>query len=569
MPSQPGSSFTLRKRTLVTLYIASSLAILLTIGSGYLNYRTTTALNDAQAWVDHSQTVISETQNMSRHLIEIEADLRLYSAAGNNLNLHNYQGAAHSFEENTLNLLRLTVSNREHQRQVIALRTAFAEFAAQINQQTANNEKHTVSAAFPEAAFGELRSSTEAIEQGERGLLSERIQSARLESRRNLQTNAAFMVLTGIMVLLLLLLLARDFLRRRRMEDDLTLINQRLTITIRKMELQAGEAAFLSSVSEELQLCIEPQEAYQCATRAVERLLPGTNGVLALINNSRQMAEVVSNWGKDAPFIDIFTPESCCGLRSGRIRQRQPGTSEIDCTHFLRATPANYLCLPLAAQGETLGVLSVECIDTSCPEELQMHLQTLQEVGELSSMAIANLNLRAKLRNQSIRDPLTGLFNRHFMEISLDREIQRSLRQKGHLAVLMLDVDRFKDFNDKYGHEAGDVVLREFAQTLRQCVRSEDVVCRYGGEEFLIILPDSNAETAWERSGLIRHQIEKLRVRHHGETLNITVSIGIAIYPNNGELRELLVRVADENLYRAKQEGRNRCVITGQVPASI
>ncbi|MHB1020818.1 MAG: sensor domain-containing diguanylate cyclase [Acidobacteriaceae bacterium] len=563
MESHPKASFIPRRRTLAALYIASSLAILLTIGSGYLNFRSTTALNDSEAWVEHSQVVINETKNMSQHLIEMEASLRLFIATGNNAYLRSYTDAARSFDTSELNVLRLTADNPTHQQQISELREIFEQFESQLNSQIAEHQNNKTPVTLPETLLNHLRSGTEVMEQRERALLTQRIQATNLSSRRTLQTNIAFMLLTTIMVLLLLVLLLRDFVRRRRMEEDLMQTNRRLTETIHRMELHASETAFISTVAEELQLCIEPQEAYQCTTRAAQRLLPSTHGVLALINHSRQMAEVVSSWGGDAPFIDIFPPETCCGLRSGRMRIRQPGTSEVDCTHFLRDMPTHYLCLPLAAQGETLGVLSIECLDTSCPEDLEIHLNSLKELGELSAMAIANLNLRAKLRNQSIRDSLTGLFNRHFMEISLDREIQRAMRHKSTLAVLMMDVDHFKDFNDKYGHEAGDVVLREFALVLRQCVRSEDVVCRYGGEEFLIILPDTNAATAWERAELIRHQVEKARVQYNGESLNnITVSIGIAIYPFNGESRELLVRVADENLYHAKQKGRNQTRLT-------
>jgi diguanylate cyclase (GGDEF)-like protein len=178
---------------------------------------------------------------------------------------------------------------------------------------------------------------------------------------------------------------------------------------------------------------------------------------------------------------------------------------------------------------------------------------------ELAAMTIAGLNLRAKLENQSIRDGLTRLFNRHFMAIALEREVHRALRSTTPLAVLMIDVDHFKAFNDTFGHEAGDTVLREVAECFRQSVRSEDVVCRYGGEEFIIILPETNEETAIERAELIRQAISKLRVRSKGETLRqISVSIGIAMYPAPARDATDLVRLADRALYDAKHAGRDR-----------
>jgi len=174
-------------------------------------------------------------------------------------------------------------------------------------------------------------------------------------------------------------------------------------------------------------------------------------------------------------------------------------------------------------------------------------------------MAIAGLNLRVKLENQSIQDGLTRLFNRNFMEIALERELHRATRRAAPLAVLMMDIDHFKAFNDTFGHEAGDVVLREVADCFRQAVRSEDVVCRYGGEEFVIIIPEANAEIAAERAEVIRHAVGKLRVHFKGEPLRqISLSIGIAIYPSAARDVADLIRVADQALYEAKRAGRDR-----------
>jgi diguanylate cyclase (GGDEF)-like protein len=183
---------------------------------------------------------------------------------------------------------------------------------------------------------------------------------------------------------------------------------------------------------------------------------------------------------------------------------------------------------------------------------------------ELASMAIAGLNLRAKMESQSIRDGLTNLFNRHFMEIALDREVQRATRRHSTLAVLMLDVDHFKAFNDTFGHDAGDVVLRAVAECFQQTVRSEDVVCRYGGEEFAIILPEISAELAFEKAEAIRHRVNNLRMRFKGGALRpVSLSVGIAMFPNPARDATDLLRMADHALYEAKHNGRNRVHIAG------
>jgi diguanylate cyclase (GGDEF)-like protein len=253
--------------------------------------------------------------------------------------------------------------------------------------------------------------------------------------------------------------------------------------------------------------------------------------------------------------------ENCCGLRSGRMRWRKPQQSEVDCTHFNGPPPEFYLCIPLAAYGDTLGFVYIEAVSPGMVAMVDAYMGPLQELVELSSIAIAGLNLRNRLENQSIRDGLTNLFNRHFMEIALDREIRRATRQQKPVAVLMLDVDHFKQFNDTYGHEAGDTVLREVAETLRQSAPAEGIVCRYGGEEFVAILPEMKMESALTLAEMLRHRVSEIRVRNRGESLReVTISIGVAVFPQHGETLEELLRMADRALYEAKNQGRNRVV---------
>jgi diguanylate cyclase (GGDEF)-like protein len=156
------------------------------------------------------------------------------------------------------------------------------------------------------------------------------------------------------------------------------------------------------------------------------------------------------------------------------------------------------------------------------------------------------------------------------MEISLDREVRRAARNQAELAILMLDVDHFKKFNDSYGHEAGDCILRDVAEIFRQEVRSEDIICRYGGEEFVIILPETSDAEAVERAETIRKCVSQMRVRFRGEALReVTVSIGVAIYPQSGATLEEMLRAADRALYTAKHEGRNRVILAGTMVAAI
>ena len=188
----------------------------------------------------------------------------------------------------------------------------------------------------------------------------------------------------------------------------------------------------------------------------------------------------------------------------------------------------------------------------------QMHTQELlQEQIKQHTMALFEANER--LQQESIRDPLTGLYNRRYLEDSLERETRRAVRAEHGLGVIMFDLDHFKKFNDTYGHDAGDAVLRETAALLTTSVRAEDIVCRYGGEEFVIILPMADFKIVHARAERICQKMDELHVLHHGQSLGkITISGGVAALPEHGTLPKELLQAADAALYRAKREGRDR-----------
>lgn len=180
-------------------------------------------------------------------------------------------------------------------------------------------------------------------------------------------------------------------------------------------------------------------------------------------------------------------------------------------------------------------------------------------VAEQVGLALANLKLRETLRMQSIRDPLSGLYNRRHMEEAMERELHRAARNEHPLGVIVLDLDHFKNYNDSFGHEAGDNLLREFSSLLLTEVRGQDIACRFGGEEFVLILPDAPLETALSCAERLREQVKRMNVRYRGRSLgSITLSLGVAVFPEHGTAADALLRAADEALFRAKQEGRDR-----------
>ena len=183
----------------------------------------------------------------------------------------------------------------------------------------------------------------------------------------------------------------------------------------------------------------------------------------------------------------------------------------------------------------------------------------LSSANEKMQEQLQKINiLQEKLREEAIRDPLTGLFNRRYLDDTLIREIARAKREKYDISFMLLDIDHFKQINDLYGHSAGDIVLITLAGELKSQIRVADIPCRIGGEEFLLVLPGMSEEMSRLRAEHFRKQVELMRIPHAGNSLNLTVSMGIASYPKNGENWEDLYHAADQALYRAKQKGRNR-----------
>lgn len=183
-------------------------------------------------------------------------------------------------------------------------------------------------------------------------------------------------------------------------------------------------------------------------------------------------------------------------------------------------------------------------------------------VAEHIALALANMKLHETIQYQSVRDPLTGLFNRRYLEESVEREFARAERQQQALSIIMLDVDYFKRFNDTFGHNAGDMVLRELGTFLHKQIRNSDIACRYGGEEIMLLLPEASTDVAKSRAETIREGVKHILVGHHSQVFDaLTVSLGVATFPEHGKTPETLIAAADAALYRAKKEGRDRVVL--------
>jgi diguanylate cyclase (GGDEF)-like protein len=536
------------------LLLAAIGAVLFTLSAGGLVYGNTKALISAAERVKHTQDVLASLQRVSLLIERIDYRSRMFLQSGNEEQMNRVLASANQLVATTVHVQTLVSDNpneRDNARNLLIC-------AKDLGQSAKTFDTHS---SLPERVMQHCQETIGLMNDQEESLLVERNQGSERRSLVSMGTEIAFVTFSLVSLAVLFGLLLRDAIRRQRQSRQTSLTNRRLEDSVNALKSRAQESDLLTSARDELQLCIDVQQVYKSAANSFARLLEDTSGSLCIINNSRQLVEVVSMWG-DSAVEDFHTPDSCCGLRSGQPRWRLPGLSEIDCTHFAGTLPERYLCQPIVAHGNTLGLLYVQCPTDEVVEEAKSRIDGVRQLVQLTGMAVATLNLRTKLENQSIRDSLTGLFNRHFMQISLERELARASRRKQILAVYMLDLDHFKRFNDSYGHGAGDAVLKAVAEIFRNSVRTEDIACRYGGEEFTIILPDVTRQVAYERAECIRRAVAALRVPllqdMHDE---FSVSIGVALYPGDGESAELLLSRADQALYRAKRSGRNQVVV--------
>jgi diguanylate cyclase (GGDEF)-like protein len=264
--------------------------------------------------------------------------------------------------------------------------------------------------------------------------------------------------------------------------------------------------------------------------------------------------------------LSVFKPQDCWGLRRGQPYEFHAGEFNQVCYHFPDPPPQAYVCMPLMAQSEMLGMFHLQMTEPVSTTEAffsKAQLRLVQTLADSASLALASLRLREKLSQQSIRDPLTNLFNRRYLEESIERELHRAARSKYPVGVIMLDLDHFKLFNDTFGHEAGDTVLREIGSFLSQHIRGGDIACRYGGEEFTLVLPEASLDIARQRAEQVCEDVRHLQVQNHDQSLGtITFSCGVAIFPDHGSSFQSVLQAADAALYRAKRDGRDRVAVS-------
>jgi diguanylate cyclase (GGDEF)-like protein len=352
----------------------------------------------------------------------------------------------------------------------------------------------------------------------------------------------------------LLLMGAQHLLSRQLSKRSAELIGKQEALLV-EAEASRHRTEELFAMTDILQSAEDHGDAGEVLKATSLRLLPHEAGALYVFNNSRDRLDLAVSWAPHGEFDppEALVPDNCWALKRGKMHINDPSSGTLCCSHHLGSKAT--LEVPMVARGTVYGLLMVASNAEDRATNVKEVARVARALADTMSLALSNIALREKLRTQSLRDPLTGLYNRRYMEDALDRYLSMAERSGDATSVIMIDLDHFKKLNDEHGHAKGDAVLRDAAVQLVGALRPADVVSRYGGEELLVILPACPLEDALLKAEILRSRIESLSEMHG---CAVSASFGVACVPQTSGKADL-IPMADAALYEAKRAGRN-CV---------
>lgn len=364
---------------------------------------------------------------------------------------------------------------------------------------------------------------------------------------------------------------ARDALARseqayRLAVQELSESNKQLVASIDELKQRNHEQEVLNRLSYVLQQAHTTEEAYQVGVPLLRDLFVGRSGALYVFNHESGSLMCVATWGDTPIEGNVVKAGKCRVLLAGQTGGEDTTVSAQQCVCQDSAGDKSFFCVQIRNRDEMIGVLYVRHDSSDSVSDHGRLMRQATMVADLFALSLSNIYLRERLLDQAIHDPLTKLYNRRFLEETLEREVLHAKRHQRTICIIMLDIDHFKRFNDTYGHDGGDAVLSTLAEYLRSNTRRSDIACRFGGEEFVIIMPETPLEAARRRAEQLAHGVRSLRVTMQGyELAPITVSMGLAGFPDHGSSPADLIRAADNALYHAKAGGRDRVYVAEQL----
>jgi len=530
-------------------------------------------------WVVATNQAIAAANELVKTMADAQAGERGFVLTASASFLELYDGAMNSFGQTAGELRELVSANPGQAGRVEQISAIFLSWKAQVADPlirsvgSADAQSQKEQAIAGKVLLDDARRIANALIASERALLAKRMAANESAVKWDRTTSVLFPLVALALTLVIGLYLSirigsvvtelaetassvagGNLEKRMRVQgdDELGRLAASFNTMADRLIERSRDTLLLKDLGEELQSCLKLDEAYAAFRRFALRALATTSGAAYVINRSRNLLPKMLSWG-DEETADNFTAEQCLALRRGRTHYVE--AEGAFCIHVRTPCRAS-LCIPLVAQGESVGVLHLFADEAILTEPRRRFAET---AGEQLALAVANLQLREKLEWQSVRDTLTGLFNRRYLEETLARELIRAERNGENVGAIVFDVDYFKRFNDTFGHDAGDVVLREIGGLAGKSFRGGDVACRHGGEEFVVLVFGVTLERLVERAERLREAVRNLSLTHRGLVLGTTtISVGVSMYPLHAATGDALLRAADRALYAAKSEGRDR-----------
>jgi diguanylate cyclase (GGDEF)-like protein len=525
-------------------------------------------LVDANDWVNHTHKVTEQVIGTIAALRAAEAAQRAYVIGGDTIRLAEVYITLPQIAQRIAQLHALVTDDPVQEQDATRLAAVLDRREETIRRLLAVFQQGGVQAVRADPQFAAARDQDAQVDtlsgrmlEREDALLGQRKASSQRTAQLTRTLTLSAVALCFVVLAFALYLVLREQKRRVASEQRALDSNIELATSLDASRRLGNTLNQLSDLGHLLQGCRNLDEATLGLRSVMASLFPDCAGTINLLNASQNLLAPASSWGESIGGDTAFAPDECWALRLGHAYPEEDAKAVFTCRHLQvedRDDARASLCIPLFAQGTTIGTLVLAAHRGIDHETRHAAIAAAEQV----SLAIANLRLQETLRTQSLRDELTGLFNRRYLEVSLARDLTRAIRRSQPLAVLMIDVDHFKRFNDTHGHDGGDALLAQFGALLSALVRTEDVACRYGGEEFTIVMQEADSALALDRAEDIRRHVEAMQVLYRQQNLGqVTVSIGIASYPQHGDSPEQLLRRADRALYTAKNNGRNQVCV--------
>ncbi|WP_414516924.1 diguanylate cyclase [Nostoc sp. PCC 9305] len=334
----------------------------------------------------------------------------------------------------------------------------------------------------------------------------------------------------------------------------LTDLNRQLEEKTLELEAKKRELIYLSDMTDMLYSCESKDEVYQVVALTCSKLFPNMSGCVYIISNSKNYVQINSMWGGERSSKEIFSLSDCWALRRGKLNLLSPRNSGLICSHLIEPVSGAHLCVPLFGQGEVVGILHIYA-----PEEISPEVQQTSEIiARTLGIALNNLSIKQRLTHENLRDGMTQLFNQSYLQSITEQRLAEAERSGQPLSMIFLDIDNFKSYNSRYGHVTANIVLQGLAKLLLKSIRSFDIACRWGGEEFVIVMPNMTLETLRKRVEQLRLDIEKMQLKDGDQILeSITASFGIAVSEPGITVKDFLNR-ANQAMLEAKRTGKNR-----------